>query len=62
MSIEENKAIIKKFDEEMAKDNIDIADEVYSPNFVHHNAKGTMNFEEIKELWRGVFDQVLNLL
>ena len=38
---EENKALIQRFVEEASnKGNLDVADEVYSPNFVYHEPTG----------------------
>ena len=49
MSAEENKEVIRKFFEELGKGNLDIVDEVYSPNLVRHWHEGTKNFKDIKQ-------------
>ena len=52
MSVEENKAIVKKAFEEANKGNIDAWAEAYSPNLVRHTGRGgskTRDFESIKE-------------
>ena len=53
MSVEENKAVLKKFFEESNKGNIDAIDEAHSPDYVHHWHGGTKDFEEVKEMGRG---------
>ena len=38
MSVEENKAISRRADEELFnRGNLDVADELFAPNFVHHD-------------------------
>jgi steroid delta-isomerase-like uncharacterized protein len=37
MSIEENKAIVRRLFEELNKGNIDILDEIFAPDFINHH-------------------------
>ena len=56
MSVEENKAIVKKFWEEIAKGNADAFSETLSSNLAHHWSDGkpkVKNFEEMKEMLSG---------
>ena len=53
MSVEENKAIIKRFWEECNKGNYDIIDEVCADNFVNYRIDGTtMDREGYKQLFK----------
>ena len=49
MSVEENKAILRKLHEELNKGNHDIVDETFSPNAIRHIHEGTKDFKTIKE-------------
>ena len=52
MSVEENKAIVKRYHEGLNKGNVSITNELVSPDFVRHGAKGavTRDFKNLKEL------------
>ena len=48
MSVEENKAILKKLIEELDKGNVDVWDELVSPNAVRHAHDGDKDFKAMK--------------
>ena len=58
MSVEENKAILKKYFEEFNKRNIDVVDELVSPDFIRHTGRGgtkTVDLEGLKEQFEEIF-------
>ncbi len=49
MSLEENKAIVRRYYEELNKGNLDVADEVFAPNYIHREASGEIVFQGLEE-------------
>ena len=56
MSVEQNKAVIRRlFEEVRNKGNFDIIPELISPNFVYRDHKGPEGFRENTIMWRTRF-------
>ena len=47
MSVEENKAIVKRLFDELNKGNVDAAQELYAPDFGHHWHAGTKSLGDL---------------
>ena len=47
MSLEENKAIVKRNRADISKGNAEAVRELHSLDFIHHNKDGTRNFDDI---------------
>jgi len=59
MSAEENKALVRRWIEEMNKGNLDIMDEIIAADYVYHNAfpppEEVRGLEEYKQAMAGYF-------
>jgi len=57
VSLEENKAIVRRFTEEMNKGNITILDELFSPDFVHPalQLRGLIGYKQVEIATRRAF-------
>ncbi len=58
---EQNKAIVRRWIEELDKHNFEIMDEVVSPDVKFHMPGNTMTFEPYKQFVHGVYESLPDL-
>ncbi len=58
---EQNKAIIRRWIEELDKHNFEIIDEVVSPDAIFHFPGNTMRFEEYKQFVHSIYEGLPDL-